>query len=67
VETDNNHGTGCTLSAAICARLALGLPLEQSVGLAKSYVAEGLRHSLRLGAGPGPLNHFHAFYRYSKD
>jgi hydroxymethylpyrimidine/phosphomethylpyrimidine kinase len=64
VETANNHGTGCTLSSAICARLAQGRPLAQAVGLAKAYVAEGLRHSLRLGAGPGPLNHFYEFYRY---
>jgi len=64
VETANNHGTGCTLSSAICARLAQGLPLAQAVGLAKAYVAEGLRHSLRLGAGPGPLNHFHEFYNF---
>jgi len=64
VETADTHGTGCTLSSAICARLAQGLPLAQAVGLAKSYVAEGLRHGLRLGAGPGPLNHFYEFYKF---
>jgi hydroxymethylpyrimidine/phosphomethylpyrimidine kinase len=64
VQTDNNHGTGCTLASAICARLAQGRPLTEAVRLAKTYVTEGLRHSLRLGAGPGPLNHFHEFYRY---
>ena len=65
VDTADNHGTGCTLSSAICARLAQGRPLAQAVGLAKAYVAEGLRHSLRLGAGPGPINHFFEFYRYA--
>ena len=64
VETANNHGTGCTLSSAVCAHLAQGRALAQAVSLAKAYVTEGLRHSLRLGAGPGPLNHFHEFYRY---
>jgi hydroxymethylpyrimidine/phosphomethylpyrimidine kinase len=64
VETENSHGTGCTLSSAICARLAQGRPLIEAVGLAKDYVTRGLRHSLRLGAGPGPLNHFHEFYTY---
>ena len=64
VETTNTHGTGCTLSSAVCARLAQGRPLAEAVGLAKAYVTEGLRHSLSLGAGPGPLNHFHEFYRY---
>jgi hydroxymethylpyrimidine/phosphomethylpyrimidine kinase len=64
VATENTHGTGCTLSSAICARLAQGRPLAQAVGLAKAYVTPGLRHSLRLGSGPGPLNHFHEFYLY---
>jgi len=64
VETTDIHGTGCTLSSAICARLAQGHPLAQAVGLAKAYVAEGLRHGLRLGAGPGPLNHFYEFYQF---
>jgi len=67
VETANTHGTGCTLSSAICARLAQGRPLAEAIGLAKAYVTEGLRHSLRLGAGPGPLNHFHEFYRYKAE
>jgi hydroxymethylpyrimidine/phosphomethylpyrimidine kinase len=62
VETLNTHGTGCTLSAAICANLALGLELPQAIGQAKSYVTQGLRQSLRLGRGPGPLNHFHPYY-----
>jgi len=64
VETADNHGTGCTLSSAVCARLAQGRPLTEAVGLAKAYVTEGLRHTLRLGAGPGVLNHFHEFYHY---
>jgi hydroxymethylpyrimidine/phosphomethylpyrimidine kinase len=64
VVTANTHGTGCTLSSAVCARLAQGRPLAEAVGLAKAYVTEGLRHSLRLGAGPGPLNHFHEFYHF---
>lgn len=64
VDTINDHGTGCTLSSAICANLALGLDLAEAVGRAKDYVTEGLRQSIRLGHGPGPLNHFHQFYRF---
>jgi len=61
VATGNTHGTGCTLAAAIAARLALGHALPQAVGGAKTYVTEALRaaSSWRLGAGPGPVHHHH--------
>ena len=64
VDTANTHGTGCTLSSAIAANLALGASLHDAVSQAKHYVTEGLRHSINLGQGPGPLNHFHSYYRY---
>ena len=51
------HGTGCTLSSAIAANLALGLPLEEAVARAKDYLSGALRAMLDLGAGSGPLNH----------
>ncbi|MES2475177.1 MAG: bifunctional hydroxymethylpyrimidine kinase/phosphomethylpyrimidine kinase [Verrucomicrobiota bacterium] len=40
-----SHGTGCTLSAAVAARLALGDALPQAVETAKAYLCETLRHS----------------------
>jgi hydroxymethylpyrimidine/phosphomethylpyrimidine kinase len=58
VATKNTHGTGCTFSAAICANLALGKDLWQSVVDAKSYVTNALEHSLNIGAGNGPVGHF---------
>ncbi len=58
VDTKNTHGTGCTLSAAICANLALGKDIWQSVVDAKSYVTNALEHSLNIGAGNGPVGHF---------
>lgn len=58
VVTKNTHGTGCTLSAAICANLALGKNLWQSVVDAKTYVTNALEHSLDIGAGNGPVGHF---------
>ena len=58
VTTDNNSGTGCTLSAAICANLALGKSLWQSVLDAKSFVTSALEYSLAIGAGNGALGHF---------
>lgn len=60
VDTVNDHGTGCTLSAAIAARLAGGEALPDALAGAKRYVTEALRGASRwhLGAGHGPLDHF---------
>ena len=58
VDTDNTHGTGCTLSAAICANLALGKGLWTSVVDAKQYLTTALEHSLDIGQGNGPVGHF---------
>lgn len=57
IHNPNTHGTGCTLSSAIAANLALGLPLEEAVARAKDYLSGALRAMLDLGAGSGPLNH----------
>lgn len=57
IETTSTHGTGCTLAAAVAACLALGLPLEESVGAAKRFVTEAIRQAPRLGHGHGPVNH----------
>jgi hydroxymethylpyrimidine/phosphomethylpyrimidine kinase len=59
VETENVHGTGCTLSAAICARLARGATLVDAVRGAKVYLIEGLRRSYTVGRGRGPVDHLH--------
>ena len=58
-ETRNTHGTGCTLSAAIVALLACGLPLEEAVRGAKRFLTaalEAARHH-HIGAGHGPVDH----------
>lgn len=57
LDTRNTHGTGCTLSAAIAAGLARGLPPKKAVAGAVEYVAGAIRHALPLGRGHGPLNH----------
>ncbi|HXD40672.1 MAG TPA: bifunctional hydroxymethylpyrimidine kinase/phosphomethylpyrimidine kinase [Ramlibacter sp.] len=59
IATPNTHGTGCTLSSAIAAYLALGLPLPVAVDQARAYVRWALAAgaSVRTGAGSGPLNH----------
>ena len=58
IDTPHTHGTGCTFSAAITARLALGDELAPAVSSAKRYVAAAIRHAPGLGAGHGPLEHF---------
>jgi len=57
VPTTSTHGTGCTLSAAVTAGLALGHDLERAVGDAIDYVQRALRAAPGLGTGHGPLNH----------
>lgn len=59
VKTADTHGTGCTLSAAIAANLALGHDLFSAVQHAKNYVTHALQHSLRIGHGQGPVGHFY--------
>ena len=62
IHTGNTHGTGCTLSSAIAAYLALGGTLLESVQAARTYVRAALEASskVRTGAGSGSLNHSHA-------
>ncbi len=57
VATSCTHGTGCTLSAAIAARLAHGDDAFAAVRAAKAFVQGALEHALPLGAGHGPVNH----------
>lgn len=55
-DTEDTHGTGCALSAAITARLAHGDPLIDAVRFAKEFVAGAIQHGLRIGRGFGPVN-----------
>jgi hydroxymethylpyrimidine/phosphomethylpyrimidine kinase len=58
LQTMHTHGTGCTLSSAIAARLALGTPLAEAVDEAIAYVRRAIETAPGLGSGHGPLNHF---------
>ena len=53
----NTHGTGCTLSSAIAAFLARGLPDEPALRRARGYLEGAIRHAPMIGGGHGPLNH----------
>jgi hydroxymethylpyrimidine/phosphomethylpyrimidine kinase len=64
IATANTHGTGCTLSSAVAAGLAKGLPLAEAVRAAKTYVTEALAAAsrIKIGSGHGPVHHFHAWW-----
>lgn len=55
-DTGDTHGTGCAISAAITARLALGDDLRDAVGFAKEFIGGAIERSLRIGKGYGPVN-----------
>ena len=60
IESNNLHGTGCTLSSAIATYLAKGYPLHESIRHAKAYITQAILagKELRIGHGNGPLWHF---------
>jgi len=58
IDSTNTHGTGCTLSAAMAAGLALGQPLTDAIARAKAYVARAILEGFQVGRGVGQLRHF---------
>ena len=67
IATQNTHGTGCTLSSAIAAGLANGSSLSEAVGAAKAYISAAIAAAdqLTIGAGHGPVHHFHRYWSTS--
>jgi hydroxymethylpyrimidine kinase/phosphomethylpyrimidine kinase len=55
-DTKDTHGTGCTLSAAIAARLARGDEIIDAVHFAKAFITRAIERSIRIGSGYGPVN-----------
>ena len=60
----SSHGTGCTLSSALAARLAGGAPLPQAVEGAIAWLRGALAAAYPLGGGTGPVNHL---YQWRKE
>lgn len=58
IQTRHTHGTGCTFSAAITAFMARGLPVQEAVRQAKTYITGAIQHAPGLGNGHGPVDHF---------
>lgn len=61
IESNNTHGTGCTLSAAICAGIARGLPMLEACITAKRYLTDAIlaAKNQSVGKGHGPVDHFY--------
>ena len=62
--TQNTHGTGCSLSAAITAGLAKGEDMDTAVRNAKAFISAAIASADRfaVGHGHGPVHHFHRYY-----
>jgi hydroxymethylpyrimidine/phosphomethylpyrimidine kinase len=65
IATPNTHGTGCTLSSAIAAYLALGVDLDTAARLAKEYISQAIIAGAQynIGHGHGPVMHFYNIWR----
>lgn len=61
ISSENTHGTGCTLASTIAANIAKGLPLNQAISEAKSYISGAIAYTAhrKIGHGHGPLDHFY--------
>ena len=64
IQTNNTHGTGCTLSSALASFLARDFSITDATGQAIEYVAKAIRRGAdyAVGGGHGPVHHFHDFW-----
>ncbi len=56
IQNIHTHGTGCTLSSAICGYLARGEPIEKAIRLSKEFVTKAIKAGFPLGKGIGPVD-----------
>jgi hydroxymethylpyrimidine/phosphomethylpyrimidine kinase len=66
IQTQNTHGTGCSLSSAIAAYLAKGYSLQDAINKAKNYLTGAIQsaQSMSLGHGAGPVDHFYRWKNF---
>ncbi len=57
VDSDATHGSGCTLSSAIAARLAHGDDIPEAIESGVAFMTRAIRYPLDVGEGPGPVHH----------
>lgn len=58
IDTLRTHGTGCTFSAVITAELAKGQTVLAAIKTAKAFIQVAISHSITVGHGHGPVNHW---------
>lgn len=65
IETQNTHGTGCTLSSALAAFLARGFSLPEATKMAHDYVHNAIFYGKdwKTGEGHGAVRHFYEFWK----
>ncbi|MBI6871202.1 bifunctional hydroxymethylpyrimidine kinase/phosphomethylpyrimidine kinase [Clostridium aciditolerans] len=63
INTQNTHGTGCTLSSAIASHLAKNNDIKRSIELSKDYITKAIENSFSIGHGVGPVGHFVEVYK----
>ena len=59
--TNNTHGTGCTLSSAITTFISCGKTVKKSCDLGIKYVNSAIKSNPKYGKGHGPINHLTSF------
>ena len=66
INSQNTHGTGCTLSAAITSFMAQGFSTLAACKKAKTYLYEAILYSKdqKIGKGHGPVHHFYNLWKY---
>ena len=57
IRSRHTHGTGCTLASAVAANMAMNVPLDEAVQIAREFVFQAIKSAPKLGQGNGPLNH----------
>ena len=57
VDTEGTHGSGCTLSSAIAARLAGGESLREAVAGGVAFMERAVRYGIDVGSGSGAVHH----------
>lgn len=64
IDTKNTHGTGCSLSSAIASHLAKGQDMITAIDASKKWLSDAIAAAdkLQIGAGAGPVHHFHQFW-----
>ena len=56
-DTDDTHGTGCTLASALACGLGAGMPIREAFEQAVRFVRIAILSAPGLGEGSGPIGH----------